>query len=262
MFGNLASLCDKPIPVCLDIAAAVGGYRQMPIDTTNELYREGYADINTVDVNGINYYHSLRNPPYYQQVPGSIPDCLLRISVLSRLRAVNQRLRRVGLELFGFDYYRPQLVQRFFYEQWAPKWLRQVGLTGSQLRTHLDLFWSRPAHSDAKIDLRGPPPHSTGAAIDLTIRFVDTKLPLFMGSMFDDMCEMSFTDYFEGANRFPLGSFSGYEARRNRRLLYWVMTQAGFANYPGEWWHFSWGDQMWAKLLNLACAHYSKMELR
>ncbi|KAG0505300.1 MAG: D-alanyl-D-alanine dipeptidase [Candidatus Udaeobacter sp.] len=35
------------------------------------------------------------------------------------------------------------------------------------------------------------------------------------------------------------------EALRNRRLLYWIMREAGFANYPYEWWHFDWGTQFW-----------------
>jgi D-alanyl-D-alanine dipeptidase len=26
------------------------------------------------------------------------------------------------------------------------------------------------------------------------------------------------------------------------------MIEAGFANTPTEWWHYSWGDQMWARL--------------
>jgi D-alanyl-D-alanine dipeptidase len=34
------------------------------------------------------------------------------------------------------------------------------------------------------------------------------------------------------------------------------MTDAGFANYPNEWWHFSWGDQMWAKMAGERAAHY------
>lgn len=24
------------------------------------------------------------------------------------------------------------------------------------------------------------------------------------------------------------------------------MTEEGFVNYPAEWWHFSYGDKMWA----------------
>ena len=49
---------------------------------------------------------------------------------------------------------------------------------------------------------------------------------------------------------------SDEEARTNRRLLYWVMTEAGFANNPTEWWHYSWGDQLWARLMGRPHAHY------
>jgi zinc D-Ala-D-Ala dipeptidase len=33
------------------------------------------------------------------------------------------------------------------------------------------------------------------------------------------------------------------EAKRNRALLLEAMECAGFANYPHEWWHFSYGDR-------------------
>ena len=46
------------------------------------------------------------------------------------------------------------------------------------------------------------------------------------------------------------------EARANRRLLHWLMTEEGFAGHPDEWWHFSWGDQMWAALTGAPHAHY------
>jgi D-alanyl-D-alanine dipeptidase len=32
----------------------------------------------------------------------------------------------------------------------------------------------------------------------------------------------------------------------NREILLDAMTSVGFANYPREWWHFSYGDKMWA----------------
>lgn len=34
----------------------------------------------------------------------------------------------------------------------------------------------------------------------------------------------------------------------NRRLLYTVMVEAGFTNYPLEWWHYDYGDQFWGHL--------------
>lgn len=36
------------------------------------------------------------------------------------------------------------------------------------------------------------------------------------------------------------------EQRKNRKVLYDAMTKAGFVNYPLEWWHYSYGDRMWA----------------
>ncbi|MEI3155363.1 MAG: M15 family metallopeptidase [Odoribacter sp.] len=43
------------------------------------------------------------------------------------------------------------------------------------------------------------------------------------------------------------------KARLNRKALCRLMRSEGFVNYPGEWWHFSYGDRMWA-----AYAHRKK----
>ena len=56
-------------------------------------------------------------------------------------------------------------------------------------------------------------------------------------------------------------SFSDEEARANRRLLHWLMVEEGFAGHPDEWWHFSWGDQMWAALTGAPAAHYGMATL-
>jgi D-alanyl-D-alanine dipeptidase len=34
------------------------------------------------------------------------------------------------------------------------------------------------------------------------------------------------------------------------------MIEAGFASHPDEWWHYSYGDQMWAALTGAEAAHY------
>ena len=46
------------------------------------------------------------------------------------------------------------------------------------------------------------------------------------------------------------------EQRRNRRILVDAMQRAGFVNYPAEWWHFSYGDKMWAAYINRKSALY------
>ena len=32
---------------------------------------------------------------------------------------------------------------------------------------------------------------------------------------------------------------------KNRDLLKRIMSEAGFVNYPYEWWHWSYGDKYW-----------------
>jgi D-alanyl-D-alanine dipeptidase len=38
------------------------------------------------------------------------------------------------------------------------------------------------------------------------------------------------------------------------------MVQAGFVNYPFEWWHYSLGDQVWAQLTGTPSATFGPTE--
>ncbi|MDE3116999.1 MAG: D-alanyl-D-alanine dipeptidase, partial [Pseudomonadota bacterium] len=64
--------------------------------------------------------------------------------------------------------------------------------------------------------------------------------------IFDDVTQLAHRDHFERA--LPDPAYSDEEARANRRLLHWLMSEEGFAGHPNEWWHFSFGDQLWAAL--------------
>ena len=35
-------------------------------------------------------------------------------------------------------------------------------------------------------------------------------------------------------------------ARQNRDIMSSALTKVGFVNYPGEYWHWSYGDRYWA----------------
>ena len=37
------------------------------------------------------------------------------------------------------------------------------------------------------------------------------------------------------------------------------LINAGFVNYPAEWWHFSYGDKMWAAYGNKKSAMYGEI---
>lgn len=251
MSRDLLALKQKPVPNSAEALARKAGYReQVPIAFDAALAREECIEARDIGIAGANHYNLAQNPPYYLRVPGSIPDLLVRRSVATRLREVNARLLEAGLALFLFDAWRPQAIQRYFHDVWFPEWLkaRNPALAGAALTEAVEKYWAAPtAGRDS------PSPHSTGGAVDLTLIVGETGQPLYMGGIFDDLTETAWTDGFE---RQPALSMSDEEARANRRLLYWAMTEAGFANNPTEWWHYSWGDQMWARLRGQPAAVY------
>ncbi len=251
MSRDLAELKLKPVPSSAEVLARKRGYREeVRIDFAGALATEPCVEVRSIGVAGDNHYNTPRNPPYYISIPGSIAELYLRRSVATKLKEINGRLAPFGIELYLFDAWRPQAIQRFFHDVWFPEWLvqRQPHLAGQTLVEEVEKYWAAPTAGE-----NSPSPHSTGAALDLTLMFSDTRQPLYMGGIVDDLTEEAWTDGFE---RKPAVSMSDEEARNNRRLLYWVMTEAGFANNPTEWWHYSWGDQLWARLGGGPAAHY------
>ncbi|OQW88163.1 MAG: D-alanyl-D-alanine dipeptidase [Rhodoferax ferrireducens] len=73
--------------------------------------------------------------------------------------------------------------------------------------------------------------HTRGVAVDLTLSQADGT-PLDMGTAFDEMTSQS----CHGRTDISL------PAQHNRRLLLGVMTAAGWAHHPHEWWHYNLPD--------------------
>ena len=80
------------------------------------------------------------------------------------------------------------------------------------------------------------PPHTTGAAVDLTLSWHGD--PLAIGTDYDSFEPEAALEAFE--------SGPDNVIRRLRRLLGITMMWAGFARYSPEWWHWSYGDDVWA----------------
>ncbi|CAK2155539.1 hypothetical protein VCRA2116O234_510012 [Vibrio crassostreae] len=59
-----------------------------------------------------------------------------------------------------------------------------------------------------------------------------------MGTQFDENSLRSWSCALEHS--------SEAKQANNRRLLYNAMIGAGFTNLPSEWWHYDYGNQMWA----------------
>jgi D-alanyl-D-alanine dipeptidase len=122
-------------------------------------------------------------------------------------------------------------------------------LTPPEIEVEVEAFWAAPTRSEYS-----PAPHETGGAVDLTLTLARNAEPLPMGTIFDDMSTAAALDHYESPDR--VVTTTDREARGNRRLLYWLMDREGFAANPNEWWHFSWGDQLWARLTGAPAAMY------
>lgn len=176
------------------------------------------------------------------------PYCLRQGVVRALLKAqflLEKRYPQWKIKLF--DAYRPVGVQQFMVNYTYNALLKKHNLREQQLTAHQcqDLWsqvykiWAAPS-----LDKKMPPPHSTGAAVDVTL-VNDRGETVDMGGEIDELSERSQPDYYlsdrDGGNQ---------QYHFHRQLLNRVMTNAGFQRHLGEWWHFSCGDQMWAWIHN------------
>lgn len=169
-------------------------------------------------------------------IAGAPRECLLRAGVWPMLeRAVCLLPEEYGLLIF--DAYRPLAVQKALYDAYAGRVRRaHPAYTPEQLAAAVDDFVALP-----KADPKRPAPHATGGAVDLTLCL--DGAPLDMGTGFDDFTANARTAAWEETPRTPQDE----AIRANRRLLYHTMRAAGFVNYSEEWWHYSYGDRLWAR---------------
>ena len=99
----------------------------------------------------------------------------------------------------------------------------------------VEKFWAYPSR-----DKKSPPPHSTGGALDITLADSDGN-DMDMGSSIDQMDDSSNPDYYK--NKIDEQSIIWHN---RRSLLKEIMNKYEFVQHPKEWWHFSYGDQLWA----------------
>ena len=258
IFASLEALRRRPIPDQAPARAAREGFRKrIPIARDKALFGEALCEARKAGLAGDNFYAGSRNPPYWRRIEGATDSLLLRQSVADKLLRVNARAGEAGLELYLFDAWRPRAVQAYFHDVWMPQELKRRGspLEGAALTAEVERYWAAPSG-----DADSPAPHATGGAVDLTLRWKEMGRgrggeQLWMGSMFDDVTALAHRDRFENLSPDSF-SFSDEEAQANRRLLHGLMTAEGFAGHPDEWWHFSWGDQLWAALTGAPAAHY------
>ncbi|MBV9469222.1 MAG: D-alanyl-D-alanine carboxypeptidase family protein, partial [Abitibacteriaceae bacterium] len=151
-----------------------------------------------------------------------------RVTVAQMLKTA-QGLLPEGLHLQIIGVFRSFEVQQMMYNTVRAEFAAQHPDWDEEHITEYVNVFSAPPIWDT------PPPHITGGAVDLSI--IDES-----GERLDMI-----SPYPMGWESAPsaIGGLSE-TARRNRDLLFSVLTEAGLTNFPGEWWHWSWGEPGWA----------------
>jgi len=176
-------------------------------------------------------------------IPDASPVVTVRAGVLTRLQQAAASLPE-SVALIIFDGYRPLSVQRYLFDTYSQEIAKhEPHLTAEEIDRKVRHFVAAPVADPLR-----PPPHRTGGAVDVYLVDAVTGEELPMGTAPDEMAEASVTRWFEENTHEPFTS--------NRRLLWHAMTDAGFANYPGEWWHYEYGNQRWANITDAPHAIY------
>jgi zinc D-Ala-D-Ala dipeptidase len=240
---------DRPIPI-VEQAPTSSDYHDVPINVQDARCQEALVDARRSGLAGENYYSRTdgQNAPYYMAISGAVRELWCRDTIVKMLTKVNELLAAYGAELFLWDAYRPIACQRGlwdFFERRVRSAMPHVDEV--EVARWVEQYVSNPRF----FDLDNPktwPAHTTGAAIDLTLRDLRSGKLLDMGSHFDEMSPASHSDFFE--RLLNLGEIGSDDVRLvNRRLLYWAMRDQGFTNYSYEFWHFDYGNQMYIMTL-------------
>lgn len=156
-------------------------------------------------------------------VPGyKAPKAYLARNTGEALCRVQKHAVLMGYSLKIFDAYRPVKAVEFF-KEWAKKPEDNQKVKAEFYPT----FSRQQLFEEGYIALRSS--HSRGGAVDLTLHDLKKKTDVDMGGIFDYFHAISSTET----------KLITKNQQENRYLLKSLMEKEGFANYSGEWWHYS-----------------------
>ncbi len=181
---------------------------------------------------------------HHNGIQTALPEIWVRETVYDRLIQAAKHLPP-NYRLVLLDGWRPKSVQNCLFEGMRSKLaLQHPDLPASELDHRVLLYAARPSDDPAS-----PSPHITGGAVDVTLADADGRF-LDMGSSFDEASERSWTAT-------PVPDNQG----ERRKILLDAMLEAGFTNLPSEWWHFDYGNWVWAWYRKLPSALYGPVQL-
>jgi D-alanyl-D-alanine dipeptidase len=266
----------RPIP---DQTASLGRkstYRDYSLLKTVAISREPLVDIGNYGIAGQPYY-SRHNPVTGDPLPEVASAVYVRQGLAERLADINLALQQSTeitklmngqVELYIEEGWRARQTQAFLYREVFPRLIhkQQPAMSKAEVMARRDQLIAAPAKEGLS-----PSPHTTGAAVDITLRYADPEpgyRPKKMVTMSNDTGTTGDTmqlDYYEHQGKLMARDRL---AQRNRRIFYWVMRgallpsgESGLVCNPTEWWHWSYGDQLWGILTQAPYAFYDSVDI-
>lgn len=185
---------------------------------------------------------------YENKIDGALPDIWLRKNVAEKLQLMVSTLPKT-MGIIILDGWRPYRVQKALRDVVGEVIHEQEPhLTQEEFEARLSEFVAEP-----RTQKDSPSPHLTGGSVDITLCDLEGNA-LDMGTAFDSPEEDSWTAAFEAEGK-------SLEIRNRRRILFNAMADVGFTNLPTEWWHFDYGNQLWAHYSAANHAVYSAISL-
>ncbi|VEH85739.1 D-alanyl-D-alanine dipeptidase (plasmid) [Legionella adelaidensis] len=185
------------------------------------------------------------------EIPNNTNYTYLRKTVYEKLKQASNLLPQ-GMHFCLYEGYRSLELQKMLFDtQYKNTKARHPDWSLDQIFEETTKLVSPVINQDGS---KNVPPHSTGAAIDVYL--VNDKGEAYdMGIhpkdwMKDKDGELSLTG----------SSAISETARKNRQLMIKALTEAGFTNYPTEYWHWSYGDRYWAFSNNKPFAIYGSIQ--
>ena len=152
---------------------------------------------------------------------------LIRREVLFKIYRIADRLPEgVNLKIYKTFRSRIKLSEGFEHV------ISQIVAENPGIGRHEAMKLAKFKTEDPKGSLGG---HETGGAVDVAL-CNNEGVDFDYGTKFHEYNDSTFT-YSRHITKAQL---------KNRKKLVKLMKKEGFVNFPGEWWHFSYGDRMWA----------------
>jgi D-alanyl-D-alanine dipeptidase len=183
-------------------------------------------------------FHTKFNPGYdgYSKIRLGVYEKLLRmLEVLP-----------TSIGIAYFEGFRPLYKQKEYFDEK----MRELLLTIKDI----EVVYQEAAKQFSPF-INNIPTHATGAAIDITLFSITGEQ--------NELLDMGKFDVSFGPNdqQETFSENTTEKQRKNRLILLDTAIKAGLVNYGYEWWHYSYGDKMWAyvkkqkaAIYGLACA--------